>query len=264
MADPGSFERHFHDRADLAERLYGEGFRNEAHLIATVALDSLGRVWAHDLPNEAPKGADAERFRVFVKKYADDHQVHRIAVVLFAQDLLEYGPVAFQESARRMLNRRNALMDPAEHMQWREWPYQHKDCDWEALLEEESSLEREPRLEGTAERYTYPALVYSLFRCGVAHTLLKGSRTHDFSGKAADDEISYTPPMTFRGRTSPIGIKFGLRVITGWVRSCASSYTKKCAERGIRPADEFDASDRAQETLRKAWKKLALGFGKES
>lgn len=257
MPTPEEFEQHFLQRADLAEQLYRDGWRNEAHLVASVALDSLGRVWAHDLPKEAPRSGDAVRFRAFVQKYARDPKTSNVAVVLFAQDLYQYGSSDFRDLATRMLDQRNAITGPDKGMEFREWPHQHKDCTWGALLLEEPDLAKDPKLKKQAERYTYPALVYSLFRCGVAHTLLRGSRTHDFSGVEPDGEISYSPPMLLGGRTRPIGIKFGLRVTTGWIRACASNYRATCDERGILPANKFDPSDKSLAILKKSWVKMA-------
>jgi hypothetical protein len=255
MPDHGSFEQHFRQRADLVEDLYTKGWRNEAHLIASVGLDSLSAVWAHDFPDQAKGMSDAVRFRSFVQRFADDPKTRRVAVVLFAQDLQRHASVLLREAAGRMLDTRAATLSRARPMEFYEWPHQHKDCSWEALLQEEPNLRAYPALACLAERYTYPALVYSLFRCGVAHTLLKGSRTHDFSSSDPDDEISYAPPMAFSGRTRPLSIKFGLKVITGWLRTSATSYAQHCRDLGVRPADDFDPSLKSLDQLENAWLK---------
>lgn len=258
MSAPASFAKHFHDRADLAEQLYRDQFRNEAHLVANVALDALSLVWTHDFPQEAPSaGGDAVRFRRFVQRFADDPQKNNVAVVLFAQDLIEFGPNELRSAGNKLLEERQAGTDPAKHMEFREWPHQHKDCDWTSLANEEPALRGRPELAEIAERYTYPALVYSFFRCGVAHTLLKGSRTHDFSGTEPDDEISYAPPMIVSGKTRPIGIKFGLKVVTGWLRSSVTNYVEHAEAKGVRLADDLDPSKRAQENLERAWRNLS-------
>lgn len=257
MPDPATFERYFHDRADLAEQLYRNGWRHEAVLIATVALDALANIWEHDHKLQRTNGAN--RLAQFVQQYAGDPETKKIAVVFLAEDMLAFGHPRLHEVARRLLVARhvNPSKEVAPSFEFQASPLAHLDCEWNALAVEEPDLAPENGIRKLAsERYAYPALLYTLTRCAVAHSLTRGSRTSDFSRDDSDDEISYFPPYEASGRTRPISQKVGLRRVTTWLRTAATNYAAECEELDIKPAGGFDANAKSLRHLYSAWKNL--------
>lgn len=257
MPDPATFERYFHDRAELAEQLYRDGWRHEAVLIASVALDALANICEHD--QKAGRTSHLERFRRFVEHYSADADARKIAVVFLAEDMIRHGPSRLHDVARSLLAKRN--VDPGEKiarpMEFATSPFAHLDADWSALTVEEPTLLGEGQIEQLAtQRYTYAALVYSLTRCAVAHALSRGSRTSDFSSGEPDEEISYFPPYEVGGRTRPISLKVGLRKMTQWLRGAATNYSAECERLGKTPADGFDPNANALATLSEKWEKI--------
>ncbi len=257
MPDPETFERYFHERADLAEHLYRDGWRHEAVLIATVALDALANIREHDHKLKRINGA--ERLSQFVQRYAGDPDTRKIAVVFLAEDILAIGPARLHEVARRLLLARdvNPAQEATSSFEFQASPFAHLDCEWDELVNKEPALAPENDIEKLArERYTYPALLYSLTRCAVVHSLTRGTRTSDFSRDEPDDEISYLPPYEDAGRMRPISQKVGLRRITTWLRTATTNYAAECEHHGIRPADGFDANAKSLDQLYGAWKKV--------
>jgi hypothetical protein len=257
MPTAQEFESFFHRRADLAERLHAEDARTEAYLIASVALDALATIAdaaGHVPANQRP----ALRLAEFVAQHADPVLARRLAVVFLAQDMIANGPVRLHPIATRLLTVRAAAKGPKPtELEMRECPHAHRDTDWAGLVTEEPALASEARLEAIAAEYSYPALVYRLYRCGPAHALSRGSRTSGFSQAAPDDEISYFPEWISNGVVRPIGLKVGLLVITGWVRKCASSYALHCTALGAsEPARGFDPSAESLERLARVWKSI--------
>ncbi len=257
MPTAEEFESFFHRRADLAERLHADDARTEAYLIASVALDALATIAeaaGHVPANQRP----ALRLAEFVAQHADPVLARRLAVVFVAQDMIACGPARLHPIATRLLTARAALKGP-KPTEWemRESPHAHRDADWAGLVKEEPALASETKLEAVAAEYSYPALVYRLYRCGPAHALSRGSRTSGFSRAAPDDEISYFPEWVSDGVVRPIGLKVGLLVITGWVRKCASSYAAHCRTLGgVEPAKGFDPSAESLDRLAKVWKSV--------
>lgn len=255
MTEPGSFQRYFHERADLAERLYSEGLRTDALLIATVALDSLAAIWEHDFVLRFGNGSDL-RLAAYVQKFSGDERAEKIAVVFLAEDVLQHGPPRLHEVARRLLDRRDVDESPVRPMEFRGTPRAYLDVDWAGLITEEPALAAESNLEKLVARYTYPALLYRLHRCAVAHTMSTGSRTSDFSSGNPDDEISYFPRWVSTGRVHPISLKIGLRAITNWVRASVTSYVAECDRLGKRPADDFEPNAKSLAKLQRKWKDM--------
>lgn len=252
MPEPGSFERYFHDQAELAEELYRRGHRTAAKLLAAVTLDSLAQIWEHDYGPKHFGGSDL-RLAAFIATFAEEPQASHIAVVLFAEDLARLGPPRLAPIAKRLLAGRAAAQPPLLTMEFGEMPYAHRDADWRALIAEEPELDK-PTIEKVARHYMYPALVYRLIRCGLAHSFTTGSRTTDFSSPAGDDEISYFGRMKIGGKLRPISIKFGILTLTRWLRTSATLYAEQCERNGKRPADNFDASNESLAKLDRKWK----------
>jgi hypothetical protein len=255
MADPGSFEQFFHEHAALSEELYERGQRQAARLLAAVGIDALAAIWEHDFSINEP--ASDLRLVKFMQTFLPaDARTRKIAVVLFAEDLHQFGPVRLHALAQRLLADRNADPTVMKGFDFREMPHAHKDKDWADLVLEEPSLAPETAVEGIATRYTYPAMVYRLVRCASAHLLSSGHRVNDFSSPKGDDEVSYWGPMIVSGQRRPISIKFGIRLLTGWLRDGATSYVGQCARAGKRPADGLDANAESVAILAAKWKKI--------
>jgi hypothetical protein len=255
MAEPGSFEQFFHGHAALAEELYQRGERQAARLLAAVGVDALAAIWKHDFALNEP--ASDLRLVNFMQTFLPaDTRTRTIAVVLFAEDLRKHGPVRLHALAQRLLDERNADQSTTKGLEFREMPHAHKDTDWTGLVLEEPSLTTETAVQEMARRYTYPGMVYRLVRCASAHALSSGYRVNDFSGPEGDDEICYWGPMIVAGKRRPISIKFGIHVLTRWLRGAASSYITHCARAGKRPADDFDANAESVANLAAKWGKL--------
>lgn len=255
MPEPRTFETYFHDRANLAESLYRDGWRHEAVLIASVALDALANIWEHD--KNLNHVNSAVRLANFVQSYTGDADAMKIAVVFLAQDMLAHGPPRLHAIAKRLLAKRNVDLSGQRPrpMTSGTSPYVHLDADWLGVTVEEPALANEPAMERLAtERYTYPALLYTLTRCAVAHSLSRGTRTSDFSGKEPDEEISYFPPHVGGNATRPISLKIGLKRITNWVRTTATGYARECEQLGAEPANAFDPSGHSLCRLYGAWR----------
>jgi hypothetical protein len=250
MPTPAEFESYFHKRADLAEELYASstGNRTAAKLMAVVALDALGAIWKHDYA--ATTSTTTFLLAEFVQTFVPDKRSDWIAVVFLAEDLIRMGPPRLAPVAKKLLQERDADPCPPN-----EFPHSHKDKNWADLVVEEPSFANEAALEKLAKRYTYPALLYSLLRCSVAHSFTTGSRVSDYSPMEGDDDISYSAPELFAGQRKPICIKFGIRTITGWLRAAATNYAAKCAADGKQPAEGYDANKQSFQKLEELWKK---------
>ena len=240
---PAEFEAYFHKRASFAEDLYRQGWRNEAHLVATVALDSLANIWRHTLeplPANAAKSS-ALRQLEFVQKFTGDPDVNRIVVIFLAEDIIARRVTRLIPLAERLLRARVAsYRERPTVMEMRESPAAHLDKDWQELVHEEPDLARETALEKTARHYTYPAMLWRLYRCSLAHSLSKGDRTSDFSGSEPDDEVSYFPAWTDGARQRPISLKLGLKATTNWIRAGVTGYAKECTQQGVDPVGTFN------------------------
>ena len=196
MPNPATFERYFHDRAELAEQLYRDGWRHEAVLIASVAIDALANICEHD--QKTPGAGHLERFRSFVEHYSADADARKIAVVFLAEDMIRHGPPRLHDVARSLLAKRN--VDPgdkiARPMEFATSPFAHLDAEWSALVVQECALSGESKIEALAtERYTYAALVYSLTRCAVAHALSRGSRTSATLSEEVGEDTVIRPEL---------------------------------------------------------------------
>jgi hypothetical protein len=254
MPTPGQFEAYFHKTADKAEELFSSGFRTEAYLMTTVAIDALAAIWRHDFG--MPEASGTKNFASFVREFVADPAAERICVVFFAEDLLAFGPARLHPVAQRLLEQRAASRNRVPGVVEGEAPHAHKDVTWTDLVVEEPSLANENALEELAEDYTRSALAYRLYRCGPAHALSRGSRTSGFSSGDGDDEISYFPRYLSGNVTLPISLKIGIKTFTQWLRTAATRYAAACAKAGKRPADNFDASASSLALLHKKWRKV--------
>jgi len=248
-----AFEKYFCDRAELAETLYRGGWRNEAFLLATVALDALAAIWQHDLSTS--NDSSALRMAAFVQKFSSDPKAHTIAAVFLGEDLLTHGPPRLASLADALLAARGVGRERVQDFGYRAGPLAHKDTDWAELVAQHPSI-AEPELEKLAAHYTYPALLYRLHRCAVAHSLSSGTRTSCFSESEPDDEISYFPEFIVRGKVRPISLKIGLATVTRWVRACVSAYVAECIQADREPAQGYDPNAESLENLRRLFRKL--------
>lgn len=232
-----------------------EGFRTDAVLIATVAIDAINSIWRHDykVPARKPKSAPLD-YAEFLDRFAADPATGLICVVFLAQDMAASRAARLHPMAQRLLRARAADDGPPpSRPTFREWPHTHKDCTWSDLVTEEPALAAEKELERAAKEYTRGALAYRLFRCGTAHHYSRGDRTSDFSS-GIDAEISYSAPMAMGGRIRPIGVKLGIGRLTTWLRACATNYATECTRHALRPATNFDASRVSLTSLASVWR----------
>jgi hypothetical protein len=254
MPTPDQFAKYFHDRADLAESLHRNGWRNEGQLVAAVALDSLASIWEHSRERKKTSRASL-RLHEFVRTFTQDPKADKIAVVFMAEDMLAHGPQRLHAVANRLLDARvPSRSEKAGPMEFRQSPATYLDKPWDVLVAEEPSLASETRLQELSSDYTYPATLYRLYRCGLAHSFAKGDRTSGFSGNEPDDDISYFPEWTDGARRRPIGLKFGLKVVTTWVREAATRYAAACSSSDVDPVAGFDPSSQSLGLLQEYWK----------
>ncbi len=68
-----------------------------------------------------------------------------------------------------------------------------------------------------------------------------------------DDEIAYFARSRIGTKLVPISIKFGIRTLTRWLRSAATTYAARCATDSKLPADNFDASQDSLARLDRKW-----------
>lgn len=255
MPTPDQFESYFQKTADKAEELFACGFRTEAFLVATVAIDALAQLWRHDFKLTGEDGP--LNFAAFVDQFAGDPRSRLVCVVFLAEDMLTHSTTRLHPAAQRLLEARAAWAGPKpREVHSRECPHAHRDASWADLIVEEPSLAGETSLQSVARYYTRAALAYRLYRCGPAHAFSRGSRTSGFSDIKGDDEISYFPPYRSGGFVRPISLKIGIRTFTGWLRSAATNYAAECIASEKTPGFGFDASATSLANLTKKWKSV--------
>lgn len=260
MAKAEEFESYFHERAALAEQLFRDSWREEAYLVATVALDALAQIWVHDSqrgglrpPLAAPttgRPSSALRMNALLDVFAPaDEHAGKVAVVLFAEDMRRLR-LDLAAVAQRLLDRRVETEGPPTAVTFRASPLVHLDCTVADLAQEEPELER--RLLDVAQHYRYPAFAYRFLRSSAVHAGLRGARVNRFADKQPDDVVDYFPAWVGpRGDVRPISLGIGLGVLSRWVRTVVSAYVRACHD----PADGFDPSSDAQAMLDRTWPK---------
>lgn len=249
---PEEFESYFVQRAELADELFKRGFRTDAFLIATVAIDSIGAIWQHDFAQPFESGP--LNFAAFLSAFGGDPETNKICVVFLAEDMIAFGSSRLHAVARRMLQKRAA--DPTvkvEENEFRECPHAHEDATWTDLIKEEPALANEAELEKIARQYTRAALTYRLYRCGPGHAYSRGSRTSGFADPRDDDEISYFPAHVVRGALQPISLHIGLHTVTRWLRASASNCASQYRTAGKVIAASLDASSESLDNLKAKW-----------
>jgi hypothetical protein len=245
------FAEYFCKRGDLAEELYSAGFRTEAYLIATTAINALAAIRKHD--DKRPANGAALQFAEFLDDFAGDARTKRLAVVFLAEDAIRSGPPRLHQVAYRLLEDRAAIRGSNVEFEFRESPHAHRDIAWSDLVAEVPEFGREARLQAIARHYSYGALLYRLYRCGPAHALSRPDRATVFSQNEPDAEISYFPEYLAGGRVRPISLKIGLLAVTGWLRAVATAYAEHCHTAGRRPADGFEPGAETLASLAHVW-----------
>lgn len=246
----GLFEKYFHRRADLADRLVQEGSRLEAITIATASIDALATIWLHDFPDEQQnmnrefaegKMPASVRMTRFLKRFAsDDEDVQKVAVVSFAEDWKLHAPTHSQAADR--------LLQPRISKKRGELPRSYLDIPIAGLLVEAPEIGANANVLKMAEDYEYGALLYSFYRCPLVHHASSSRRTHGFT---RDTEVMYMRLQP--GRTS---ISFGPALVTRWLRTAATGYTLACAAASVKPADNFQPGRDQEDRLAKRWARL--------
>lgn len=256
MTIDSAFEKYFHDRADLADKLAENGWVLEARTIAAASLDALASIWLHDYPDVKSKlvaelaGTPPPSIRMtrFLKLFAAaDEEVHKVAVVCFAEDWKRYDTNSAALAAR--------LLAPRLGKGRGDLPHSHKDVPISLLVKEEPELAMLPHIVQMAEEYEYGALLYSFYRCPLVHHASPSKRTHGFT---RGTEVMYMPL-----HSNHTSISFGPALITRWLRCTATGYVSACARDSIRPANDFDPGKDPEGRLEGRWKRL-LGSSRKT
>ena len=249
-SDNEYFERFFHDRAVAADDLHERGFRVEANIVATTAIDALAEVWLHDFPMER-QVMDAEfrgrvspaiRFTRFLKRFAAGApHTQKVAVVMFADDMKRQAPT-LRDLADTILAPRGGSL-PGE------LPRAYLDISKHELLRTYPVIVEVPGLAALVEDYEYGALLYRFVRSPLVHFGSGSQRTHGFTQK---DEVFYMPLE--RG----LALGFGIGVVTSWLRTAATAYTTMCTNAGIRPATNLETGREGEDRLAARWERIGM------
>ncbi|TRV41633.1 MAG: hypothetical protein EWV53_19805 [Microcystis panniformis Mp_MB_F_20051200_S9] len=245
-SDP--FGHYFYKRAELADEMILAGYVVEARILATAYLDALAEIWLHDFPNIKKKlerefGGKVPgsiRLARFLKQFAvGDARVSKVAVICFAEDWKKHRPQD-TDIANRLLNRR---INNNRH----QLPSSYLDLSRDDLAQECPELNSRSDLYALAEEYEYGAILYSFYRCPLAHVATHSKRTHGFARReevmyywSDDDDDSFT-------------IGFGPNLATCWLRNLVSNYVLTCQQFGITPANSIDAGISHENRFRTRW-----------
>jgi hypothetical protein len=173
------FREYFNAQADVADELYRNDHTINCYITATAAIDALAEIWKSDFPAEAQAlsrefgGTVPSSIRMarFVRKFAADPVAEKIAVICFAEDALRFKPTIAPSEVAALLRSRIESKPGV-------LPRVDLDVDLAALTREAPTLLGNPEVRKLVEEYFYPALLYSLYRCPVVHTLGWSKRTH--------------------------------------------------------------------------------------
>lgn len=177
----------------------------------------------------------------FVRRFAADPRAEKIAVICFAEDALRFKP-AIAPSEVAALLRSRIESEPGV------LPREDLDVDLAALTLEAPTLLGNPEVRKLVEEYFYPALLYSLYRCPVIHTLGWPKRMHRW---VSNDDVRYIkdePDLTRIG--------FGPDLVTHWLRASLSGYLDFCERAGVKPAGNIDPGADHEQRLRRKWERL--------
>lgn len=240
------FREHFTTQADLADELYRSHREINCYITATTAIDALAEIWQSDFPMDAGAlsrevgGSVPGSIRVsrFVRQFASDPRADKIAVIRFAEDALRFAPTIATSEATSLVSSRWSREPNTV-------PPSSRDVDLAALSREAPALLANPVARGLVEFYFYPALLYSLYRCPMVHTLGWSKQTHGF---ARNDEVMYMP---LGADVTSIG--FGPDLVTHWLRASLSGYLELCGLAGVNPAGHFDPGAEFEERLHNKW-----------
>lgn len=244
------FRDYFNAQADLADELWRANHAINCYITATAAIDALAEIWKSDFPAEAQAlsrefgGTVPPSIRMarFVRKFAADPRAEKIAVICFAEDALRFGPTTIPRSEV------TSLLDCRRAPEPNTVPPAERDVDLAALSREAPALLGNPAIRILVEQYFYPALLYSLYRCPMVHTLGWSKRAQGF---ARGDEVMYLPE-----EADFTSIGFGPDLVTHWLRASLSGYLDFCERAGVKPAGNIDPGSDHEQRLRKKWERL--------
>jgi hypothetical protein len=244
------FRDYFNKQADLADELWRTNRAINCYITATAAIDALAELWQSDFPAEAQalstefgggKVPSSVRMARFVRKFAADSRASKIAVIRFAEDALRFAPTIARSELTALLDSRCAAEPNTV-------PPSDRDVDLAALSLEAPVLLANPAVRRLVEEYFYPALLYSLYRCPMVHTLGWSRQTQGF---ARDDEVMY---MKIEADFTSIG--FGPDLVTHWLRASLQGYLDLCARAEVKPAGNVDPGAEHEQRLRRKWERL--------
>lgn len=244
-----SFRDYFNAQADVADELYRNDHTINCYMTATAAIDALAEIWQSDFPADATalrrefSGTvpPAIRMARFVREFAADPRAEKIAVICFAEDALRFKPTIAPSEVAALLRSR-IESEPGV------LPRADLDVDLAALALEAPALLGNPEVRILLERYSYPALLYSLYRCSVVHTLGWSKRTH---GWVRNDDVMY-----IKDESDFTSIGFGPDLVTHWLRASLSGYLDECARVGVEPAGNIDPGAVYERNLPNIWRKV--------
>jgi hypothetical protein len=246
------FERFFHNRADVADKLADSGSLIDSLILSTTALDALAEIWLHDFPHTEkalqnnygkPIPGYIKLAQLLKEFAADDPDANKVAVICFAEDWKRYYP---QETtiADQLIDKRRGTT-PFE----RDWmsPNISLDVPIKLLAEECPLLNVYPKLWRLAEEYQYGAILYKFYRCPLVHSSNPAERIHFFT---RGDEIMYCGSPQDVNKTA---ISFGPNLITRWLRHVMSNYIQCCRVAGVIPGKNLDSGFEPEDKLKKRW-----------
>lgn len=243
------FREYFNAQADIADELYQTDHAINCYMTATAAIDALAEIWESDFPEEAQALSrefggtvpSSVRMARFVRKFAADPRAEKIAVICFAEDAFRFKPTIVPSEVAALLRSR-IPSEPGV------LPRVDLDVDLAALKREAPTLLGKPEVSTLVEEYFYPALLYSLYRCPVVHTLGWSKRTQGWVRK---DDVMYT-----KDAADFTSIGFGPDLVTHWLRASLSGYLDSCERAGVKPAGNIDPGAEHEQRLRKKWERL--------
>lgn len=243
------FRDYFNAQAHLADELYRNHHPINCYITATAAIDALAEIWESDFPEEAQALSrefggtvpGSIRMARFIRKFAADPKAEKVAVICFAEDALRFAPTIEPGEVTSLLRSRWSG-EPNTR------PPSDRDVDLAALSLEAPSLLANPAVLGLVEEYFYPALLYSLYRCPMVHTLSCSKQMHGF---AHNDEVGYMP---LEADSTSIG--FGPDLVTHWLRASLNGYVDFCERAGVKPAGNIDPGADNEGRLRRKWGRL--------
>lgn len=251
------FEHYFYKRAQLADDMAASGSTVDAYTLATASLDALAEIWFNDFPDvkrqlESELGGSVPssiRLARLLKNFvSNDPRVSKVAVVCFAEDWKYYRPqdahIADQLLSKRLSN------NPDEFLRSHELPKSYLDVPRDELAQECPDLLTRHGLFDLLEEYEYGSLLYTFYRCPLAHLATGSRRTHGFT---RGEEIMYYWSSYDDDR---ITISFGPNLVTRWLRNVVSGYVQSCQEKGIVPAENLDAGTSQEKRFKRRWNRL--------